>query len=151
MFLRAKKERILCPICSTVRERPQMKTPRGKVVGFSILAALFGGASSMLFVEAGPAALLGLVSGVLCFLSFEVYYSLRFRRELECPVCHFDPLLYRRSPDKAKAQCLEELKRKEQLLSQRWQTMRQAPGDSREEHGKRKQNDIRNRTIDLHG
>lgn len=111
-----RRETILCPVCSTMRERPRRRLPRGRLALLTALFTAMGAATGFTFYGVSAAIWGAMSCGMVCFLSVEVYYSVQFRRELECPVCHFDPLLYRKSPEKAKAQCLEGLKRKEQVL-----------------------------------
>ena len=127
--------RVLCPICSTAREVSEFRFPRIKALSLTLgVAALFAAAGYLSF---SPTVALwaGLLAGMLCFLSVEVYYSVQFRRELECPVCRFDPLLYRRAPEKAKEQCLDGLKRKEQVLAAKGQVFRPELERARELHG----------------
>lgn len=116
--------RVLCPVCSTAREVSEFRFPRFKALltAFGVTALI----ASTLYLTFSPTLALwaGVIGGMLCFLSVEVYYSVQFRRELECPVCHFDPLLYRRAPEKAKEQCMEGLKRlnsNDQVLGSRGQ------------------------------
>lgn len=119
------KETVYCPICSTGREKPKLKLPiaRTSLISISwglLLGSLFGILLNFNFWTGG---ILGVLSAVLCFLGLEVYYSVKFKGELECPVCHFDPLLFRKSPEAAKQKCLEGLQRKEPAFIARWRAL----------------------------
>lgn len=134
MFTRHGSHRILCPICSATRERPALRFPLYRVLGVALLTACLTGAMVYTFWNPDHAVWLGVVAGMLCFLSVEVYYSVQFRRELECPVCRFDPILYKKAPERAKQMCLEGLKRQEQLWLSRWRGQRERQR-MRELHG----------------
>ena len=69
---------------------------------------------------------MAVASGLLCFGISEVYYIAKFKRELICPVCHFDPVLYRRSPEQAKQRCLDSLKMREEIFLAKWQALKNA-------------------------
>ena len=69
---------------------------------------------------------MAVASGLLCFGISEVYYIAKFKRELSCPVCHFDPVLYRRSPEQAKQRCLDSLKMREEIFLAKWQALKNA-------------------------
>ncbi len=115
---------VFCPVCAAGREKPQLDIP---VARFLWIAALWGTVVGGAIGVGGNPALglwLGFVLAVLCFIGLEVYYTFKFRRELACPVCHFDPLLYRRSPEEAKKRCLEGLKTKDAALLTKLQQLR---------------------------
>jgi len=135
MRFRRHPNRVLCPVCSSFRETPEFRYPRARAIAIAAGLGVLVGLILFLSAFTEAAVWIGVSAGMLCFLSLEVYYSLQFRRELECPVCHFDPLLYRRSPERAKEQCLDGLKRKEQVLAAKWQASRKERERTKEFHG----------------
>jgi rubredoxin len=115
---------IYCPVCETGRAKPKASAPRFKD-GFRTF--FIGVATAVVLAALGEWILglwLGLLFGVLSFTVSEVYYSAKLKRELKCPVCHFDPILYKRSPEKAKEQCLGSLKVKEDVFLAKWQALK---------------------------
>lgn len=118
------KSTMFCPVCSTEREIPRPKFPALRALAISLSWAALCGSTMAVFFNASVGFWAAMVSGVLCFLGVEVYYGVKFKGEFTCPVCHFDPVLYRRSPDQAKQRCLESLKTREDLFLARWQAMK---------------------------
>jgi hypothetical protein len=127
------RKTVLCAVCGTGRDLPELELPRVKMFGASLLWTVLTGAIAGLVSGILIAAWVGVLSGVLCFLILEVYYSAKFKRELVCPVCHFDPILYRRSPELAKERCLHSLKMREEVFLAKWQALKKttAPKGSR--------------------
>lgn len=115
--------KVICPVCSAAREITPLYMPRLRSAFLSSGVALALFAATALTSDWTAAFWAGGLCGVLFFLGSEVYYGARYRRELTCPVCQFDPILYRRSPDKAKQQCLDGLKQREEFLSARWRAL----------------------------
>lgn len=114
---------IYCPVCSVEREKPFYHFPWVAAVLFSLLWAGVAGIVVGLVAGVSVGAWAGLFFGMLCFLGIEVYYNLKFKRELECPVCHFDPLLYRRAPEEAKKRCLEGVEGTKKTVIERWREL----------------------------
>lgn len=123
MQIKLEKRSVFCPVCTTEREIPSLKIPWPRVTRFSLswalllglLTFLLGGWSTALWTTSG--------TGMLCFIGLEVYYTHKFKREFVCPICHFDPMLYRRSPEEAKRKCLDNLKEKEAFLA-KWHSLK---------------------------
>ena len=115
---------VLCPVCSTEREIPKPIFPWVRTAALSLGWALLCGALLATLSNWWVAFWTSLVSGVLCFLGVEVYYGVKFKGEFTCPVCHFDPVLYRRSPEQAKQQCLDSLKTREDVFLAKWQALK---------------------------
>jgi hypothetical protein len=132
MILFKRSPTVLCAVCGTEREIPKQKKNWPGLMVKSAAWALLCGVVGYLAGGMIPAAVVALLSGVLCFLSLEVYDSVKFKRELVCPVCQFDPLLYRRSPEQAKQRCLENLKEREELLVRKWQFANRLGGENYE-------------------
>lgn len=118
------EKRIMCPVCQTEREIPRLQSPRPLLFFSSLAIAASVAVIATLFLTVQASLWTGLLVGVLFFLGVEVYYSAKFRRELECPVCQFDPLLYRRKPEEAKERCLKGLKIREELFLARWRALK---------------------------
>lgn len=111
------KPTIFCPVCATERERPILHIPRGILVVISLFWAFTLGLLLYLFSGIWVGLWVGALSGGLCFLALEVYDTVKFKRELICPICHFDPGLYRRSPEEAQARCAEKLKGQKEFMN----------------------------------
>jgi hypothetical protein len=118
------RKAVLCAVCGTGRDLPELHLPRLKMLGASGLWTALTGMLAGLVAGTLIGIWAGLLSGVLCFLILEVYYSAKFKRELVCPVCQFDPILYRRSPEIAKERCLRSLKMREELFLAKWQALK---------------------------
>jgi uncharacterized Zn finger protein (UPF0148 family) len=112
-----KSRTIFCPVCSTERELPKKKNRAGRQCIKSVAWSVLWGMMAHLIGGLEVAIWVAFLSGVLCFLVLEVYDSVKFKRELICPVCQFDPLLYRRSPEEAKERCLGWLASPESMKS----------------------------------
>src|SRR5579859_6192160 len=116
---------IFCPVCATGREISRAPRSLTRWVAKSfLLGSLLGLPIWFLF---GPllAFWAGLSLSLLSFLFYEVYDALKYKRELVCPVCSFDPLLYRKLPEAAKEQCLRKLREQEKLrMEKRLQDLR---------------------------
>lgn len=112
---------VYCPVCTTAREKPKLKPP---ILGMALTSALWGAVMSLLVYLIWDSWLAsmwsGFVTAMLSFLGIEGYYTHKFRRELVCPVCEFDPILFRSSPEKAKEKCLTSTKRKPKELHTKW-------------------------------
>jgi len=119
-----KGNQIFCPVCATKREISPLRLPVFTIVALSGLWALLLGLSTGFYFSVSVGIWSGLSSAVLCFVILEVYYSVKFKRELVCPVCQFDPVLYRRSPEQAKKRCLDSLKMREELFLAKWQALK---------------------------
>lgn len=116
---------VFCPVCSTGRELAKQSVPRFKL---AIISALLSAAAGVV-----GGFYLSIPSGLICAAAVgSVYYVLgeallqeRGKKALECPVCHFDPVLYRRSPERAKQRCLDSLRMREDTFLAKWQALRQ--------------------------
>ncbi|MBI4404176.1 MAG: hypothetical protein HY537_08445 [Deltaproteobacteria bacterium] len=118
-----KQEIVLCPVCSTGREKPNFKISKGRVFCLSLLWSVLVGIATYLIAGLMAALWFGVLCGTLYFLLLEVYFTLKSKGELICPICHFDPILYRKSPEEAKKKCLASLKQKEEFLA-RWRSLK---------------------------
>lgn len=126
---RAQQPTVLCPVCSTERERPTLRLPLSRILFLSVAWGAACAASLWLLLGGWAAAVGGIAGGVLSFLAQEVYYSVKFKAELACPVCQFDPLLYRRAPEEAQRRCRESLRQKEAFFVSRLRAgMENPPG-----------------------
>lgn len=116
--------KVLCPVCESEREIKVNRIARIPIVLGSSLWAITVGYVAGALLDVFVGAWLGLVSWVLSFLGLEVYYTLKSKGDLSCPVCEFDPVLYRRHPEQAKQKCLESLKMREDLFLARWKALK---------------------------
>lgn len=123
-------EHIFCPVCSTGRPKPNARTPWGKILSYSLFWTLISGGCAFLWVGISPAFWIAPTVGVLASLILEWVYAERFKKELVCPMCHFDPILYKKNPEEAKKRCLEGIKIKEEHFAAKWQEMKRAEGNS---------------------
>lgn len=120
------QNQVLCPVCGTGRERPLLKVPFAKIFFISLGWAVLAGMGFGLWLGLISGFWGALAFGVLSFIGFESYYTSKFRRELICPICQFDPILYRRAPEEAKARCLQSLKQQEEVFQSRWKMLQSA-------------------------
>lgn len=119
------QNQVLCPVCGTGRDTPQFQMPWGRVSLLTVAWALLAGTAVGLWLGMVAGWWGALLGGVLSFLVSEVYYTVKFKRELVCPICQFDPVLYRRAPEEAKTRCLESLKMKEEVFLAKWRALKQ--------------------------
>lgn len=126
---RRSQKSVLCPVCSTGRELAIYKGPRFKLIagsGFTFVLAL----GLVWSVDSWALrVLIATISGLTYFVGFEALHQARYRNELVCPVCHFDPVLYRRSPERAKERCLDSLKMREDIFLSKWRMLKQDASD----------------------
>jgi hypothetical protein len=115
---------IICPVCSTGRELPPMQVPRIKLFFFSVSLTGLAFAAAWNFLSPGLASIVAAAVGAMYFVFGEAYYHEKYKRELVCPVCRFDPILYRRAPERAKQRCLDSLKMREDTFLTKWQALK---------------------------
>jgi hypothetical protein len=118
------EKNIFCPVCSTGRVLPNLRIPFGKILSYSFFWTLILG--SIVYMSWGWEVCLWAcpAMGVFIFMVLEVIHAETLKKELTCPVCKFDPVLYKRSPEEAQKKCLEGLKLKEEHFLAKWQQLK---------------------------
>ena len=122
----SEKRHVFCPVCTTERELGESPTPWALFGILSVVWAFFCGGAGFLLGGLAIGGWTGLVAGAVAWLFLEARHGLSRRKELVCPVCQFDPLLYRRAPDRAKQRCLDSLKMREDVFLAKWQALKQS-------------------------
>jgi hypothetical protein len=122
---------VFCPVCSTGRELSRVSIPRLRLGLASILLALAAGAIGGFYLSIPSGLICAAAAGSLYYVFGEAVWQERGKKDLECPVCHFDPILYRRSPERAKQRCLDSLRMREDTFLAKWQALRQVTESKR--------------------
>lgn len=124
--METKTDFIFCPVCSTGRPKPNLRKPWGKILSYTLFWSFISG--SVVYYSWGiwPTFWVTPSVGVLVFLFLEFFSTDKVRKELICPICRFDPILYKRSPEEAKQKCLEGIKFQEEHFMTKWQQMKRA-------------------------
>lgn len=114
---------VFCPVCRTKRHLPKFSTPWFSILGLSLLWAVL--VASVVGLGFGLSAGLwsGFVLSGLGVLGLETYYRLQFKKELSCPVCHFDPVFFRKSPKEAEKKFLEAISNNKTLI-EKWNALK---------------------------
>lgn len=107
---------VFCPVCRSEREIAPLKVPYVGILVKSVGWAVLFGTSVALSTGWLTGVFLGVLAGALGFVLLEVWESAKGKRDLACPICNFDPLLYRRAPEEAKQRCLASIKQREEIF-----------------------------------
>jgi hypothetical protein len=96
MFIQARRQTVYCAFCSTPHEVYKDKSIKLRHVFLS--AAASGCLSFIVWREYDPKSILFFVVGLMLA---EVFCRLRWRMHLTCQSCGFDPVIYKKDPNRA--------------------------------------------------
>lgn len=118
MLTHSTRLQVFCPVCAVRREIERHRPTILKLIVQSLGIGSIVGVCIYVLASWVTSLWLFIATGLLSFLLFEFYDAKRSYRDLVCPVCDFDPVLYRRAPSAAEERVLKRLERRKRWTEQ---------------------------------
>ena len=107
-------------MCGTGRETPQLKISLLKNIFFNLVFSQMVFWLLLLFSDFGMSLATSIVVFSIGFLLYEASHYFQFRKELKCPVCHFDLGRYKKLDNENRQTYLQKLMQDGQVTWKRW-------------------------------